>query len=126
MQANTKIMERMLKRALRFNHGLRLPPPQEANIIPIDMYRELQIFKMCEGGAIDFNHQARINNIEDSCEVTRTIGTNVCIHRNSTHLFGQRAFFFRVVKRPELKDCSIAEFPSPYQKRLWRVFSTPW
>ncbi|CAB3381625.1 Hypothetical predicted protein [Cloeon dipterum] len=47
-QANTTKLERVQRRALRFIHGRRPPPPQEAKIMPIQMhldYTDLNFFK---------------------------------------------------------------------------------
>ncbi|CAB3388004.1 Hypothetical predicted protein [Cloeon dipterum] len=129
-QANINKMERVQKRALRFIHGRRPPPPQEANIMPMNMhlaYTDLNFFKRCEGGAIDFNNRARI-----------TVRRQLRGDANNRHqrlqppparsVFGQRAFSFRVVQPwndlpPELKDCPVAEFPSLCKKYLWQVYS---
>ncbi|CAB3370281.1 Hypothetical predicted protein [Cloeon dipterum] len=52
----------------------------------------------------------------------KTAATTACAQR----LFGQRAFSFRVVSPwnnlpPELKDCSVSEFPSLSKKHLWQA-----
>ncbi|CAB3372506.1 Hypothetical predicted protein [Cloeon dipterum] len=54
-QANTTKLERVQRRELRFIHGRRPPPPQEAKIMPVQMhlnYTDLNFFKKCEGGVL--------------------------------------------------------------------------
>ncbi|CAB3379727.1 Hypothetical predicted protein [Cloeon dipterum] len=62
-QENMTKLERVQKRALRFIYGRQPPPPQETNIMPVEMhlkYTDLNFFKRCQGGAIDFDARARI------------------------------------------------------------------
>ncbi|CAB3387408.1 Hypothetical predicted protein, partial [Cloeon dipterum] len=128
-QENMTKLERVQKRALRFIYGRQPPPPQETNIMPVEMhlkYTDLNFFKRCQGGAIDFDARARITE-------RRQLRGDVNNHHArlqpppTRSVFGQRAFSFRVVKPwndlpPELKDCTVEEFPKLCKGYLWRVY----
>ncbi|CAB3384942.1 Hypothetical predicted protein [Cloeon dipterum] len=69
-QENMTKLERVQKRALRFIYGRQPPPPQETNIMPVEMhlkYTDLNFFKRCQGGAIDLTRALASQNVA-SCE----------------------------------------------------------